>query len=82
MTIHDYLCRLKQWRQQRCLDRLILLILVLSNALLLIHCLNRKPTVELILPFMDGNYLLIPFHKDKPTVDLPYHRTSPTATLN
>ena len=55
MTIHDYLCRLKQWRQHLCLDRLILLILVLCNALLLIHCLNRKPTVELVLPFMDGH---------------------------
>ncbi|MET4694407.1 TraE/TraK family type IV conjugative transfer system protein [Endozoicomonas lisbonensis] len=53
MTIQDYLQRLKQWRQQLCVDRLILLVLVLSNVLLLIHCLNRKPAVELSLPFMD-----------------------------
>ena len=48
MTIQDYLGRLKQWRQQLCMDRLIVLVLVLINALLLVHCLNRKPTVELI----------------------------------
>ena len=54
MTIQDYLRRLKQWRQQLCVDRLILLVLVLTNALLLIHCLNRKPAVEMTLPFMDG----------------------------
>ncbi|WP_252180379.1 type IV conjugative transfer system protein TraE [Endozoicomonas sp. 4G] len=54
MTIQDYLRRLKQCRQQLCVDRLILLLLVLTNALLLIHCLNRKPAVELSLPFMDG----------------------------
>ena len=54
MTIQDYLHRLKQWRQQLCVDRLILLVLVLTNALLLIHCLNRKPTVELSLPLLDG----------------------------
>ncbi|WP_062270759.1 TraE/TraK family type IV conjugative transfer system protein [Endozoicomonas arenosclerae] len=54
MTIQDYLCRFKQWRQQLCMDRLILLVLVLTNALLLFHCLTRKPAVELSLPFMDG----------------------------
>ncbi|WP_422133100.1 hypothetical protein [Endozoicomonas sp. ALD040] len=54
MTIQDYLGRLKQCRQQLCVDRLMLLVLVLTNALLLIHCLSRKPAVELSLPFMDG----------------------------
>lgn len=54
MTIQDYLHRLKQWRQQLCVDRLILLVMVLSNVLLLIHCLNRKPAVEMTMPFMDG----------------------------
>ena len=55
MTIQDYLLRLKQWRQQLCMDRLIVLVLVLINALLLVHCLNRKPAVELILPFMEAH---------------------------
>ena len=54
MTISEYLCRLKQWRQQLCMDRLIVLVLVLTNALLLLHCLSRKPAVELSLPFMDA----------------------------
>ena len=55
MTIQDYLLRLKQWRQQLCMDRLIVLVLVLINALLLVHCLSRKPAVELILPFMEAH---------------------------
>ena len=54
MTIQDYIRRLKQWRQRLCMDRLTVLILVLTNALLLVHCLNRKPAVELNLPFVDG----------------------------
>ena len=49
MTISDYLRRLKQWRHQLCMDRLIVLVLVLTNALLLLHCLSRKPAVELSL---------------------------------
>ena len=54
MTITDYLQRFKEWRQRLCMDRLILLILVVTNALLIIHCLSRKPTVELLLPFMEA----------------------------
>ncbi len=54
MTIKDYIKRLKQWRQQLCMDRAIVLILVLTNTLLVIHCLNRSPSVELALPFMDA----------------------------
>ena len=51
MTIQDYLLRLKQWRQQLCMDKLIVLVLTLTNALLLV----RKPAVELILPFMEAH---------------------------
>ena len=37
-------------------DRLLLgMFLVLTNGILLIHCLNRKPAVELSLPFMEAN---------------------------
>ena len=54
MTITHYLQRFRQWRQQLCLDRLTILVLVLTNGLLLIHSLNRKPTVELSLPFMEA----------------------------
>ena len=54
MTIIDYLRRLKAWRQQRCVDRLIVLILVAMNALLVVHSLSQKPTVELSLPFMEA----------------------------
>ena len=54
MTVSEYLHRFKQWRQQLCVDRLIVLMLALSNSLLLMHCLNSKPTVELSLPFMDA----------------------------
>ncbi|WP_257279974.1 MULTISPECIES: hypothetical protein [unclassified Endozoicomonas] len=36
------------------MDRLMLLVLVLTNALLLFQCLSRKPAVELSLPFIDG----------------------------
>ena len=54
MTISDYLQRFRLWQQQLCLDRLTILALVLINGLLLIYCLNRKPTVELSLPFMDA----------------------------
>ncbi|MCW7552892.1 type IV conjugative transfer system protein TraE [Endozoicomonas gorgoniicola] len=53
MTITDYLQRFKEWRQRLCMDRLILLVLVVTNALLIAHCLSRKPTVELLLPFME-----------------------------
>ena len=55
MTISDYLQHFKQWRQQLCLDRLTILVLVLTNGLLLIHCLSRKPSVELSLPFMEAH---------------------------
>ncbi|WP_257276172.1 MULTISPECIES: type IV conjugative transfer system protein TraE [unclassified Endozoicomonas] len=58
MTIQDYLRRLKQWRQQLCVDRLMLLVLVLTNALLLFQCLSRKPAVELTLPLMDGQIVI------------------------
>ena len=54
MTISDYLQRFRRWQQQLCLDRLTILALVLINGVLLIHCLNRKPTVELSLPFMEA----------------------------
>ena len=54
MTISDYLQRFRHWQQQLCLDRLTILALVIINGLLLIYCLNRKPTVELSLPFMDA----------------------------
>ncbi len=55
MHISDYLKRLRQWRQTLCLNRLFMLVLTLSNLLLLIHCLNRKPAVELLLPFVDSD---------------------------
>ena len=55
MSISDYLERLRQWRQTTCLNRLLMLVLALSNILLLVHCLNRKPAVELLLPFMDAH---------------------------
>lgn len=54
MTISDYLQRFRQWQQQLCFDRLTILALVLTNGILLIHCLNRKPAVELSLPFMEA----------------------------
>ena len=54
MTITDYLQRFRQWRQQLCIDRLTILVLVLTNGLLLIYCLNRNPAVELSLPFMEA----------------------------
>ncbi len=54
MTITDYINRIKQWRQRLYMDRVIVLTLVLTNTLLVVHCLNRSPTVELTLPFMNA----------------------------
>ena len=54
MSITEYLRRLKIGRQTLCLDRLIILALVLINGLLVATCLSRKPAIELSLPFMDA----------------------------
>ena len=54
MSITEYLRRLKIARQKLCLDRLIILVLVLTNGILIAACLSRKPIIELSLPFMDA----------------------------
>ena len=54
MNLEDYLTQLKQWRQRLGTDRLIILLLGLSNVLLLLSCLNRQPAIELSLPLMDA----------------------------
>ena len=41
MTIRDYLQHIKQWRQQLGMDRLIILILVVTNGL--VACLPVHP---------------------------------------
>lgn len=53
MTLSDYLQRLKQWRRQLGLERLIILILVATNALQACQCLRQKPAIALSLPFME-----------------------------
>ena len=54
MSIKEYLHRLKTGRQKLCLDRLIILALILVNGVLVAACLSRKPTIGLSLPFMDA----------------------------
>ena len=54
MTLTDYLQRLKLWRQQLGVDRLMVLVLVLTNGLLACQCIRQKPAIELSLPFMEA----------------------------
>ena len=54
MTLTDYLQRLKLWRQQLGVDRLMVLVLVLTNGLLACQCIRQKPAIELSLAFMEA----------------------------
>lgn len=60
MNLESYLIQVKQWRQRLGVDRLIILLLGLSNALLLISTINRQPAIELSLPLMDSRASIQP----------------------
>lgn len=53
MDFSHYQTRLRQWRQQYSLDRLILLTLLLSNGYFAYQCRQPTPVIEVSLPFLD-----------------------------